>query len=180
MRISVNGGIFGGYHVSGIGNNKTGVSSHLTGRAKSDQVVLSKQVLSVIEIQNRIRQIEQAKENANNSPEVQQLESMRKAMKALKACSKIAARIRAGDKVPLKDLQYLMKNDPQMYQMAMASRKPKENPKEWKSAIPKEEQAERQSEDGAEKQTGDVQVSTGTEGSSSGGSGVGTDGGGEK
>ena len=180
MRISGNGGIFGGYRVPGIGNNKTGVTSDLTGRAKSDQVVLSKQVLAVIEIQNRIRQIEQAKEDANNSPEMKQLESMMKFMKTLEACSKIAARIQAGDKVPLKDLQYLMEKDSQMYQMAMASRKPKENPKECKSAIPEEEQAEKKSEGDGEKQTGNVQASTGTDGYSSGDSGVGTEDGGEK
>ena len=65
---------------------------------------------------------------------------MQKTMEILKICNKIAARIRAGDHVPLKDLRYLMKHDVQAYQMAMVSRKPKEDPKEWESAIPNEEQ----------------------------------------
>lgn len=40
-------------------------------------------------------------------------------------CSKIAARIRAGDKVPLKDQQYLLKNNPDLYNLAMIARRAK-------------------------------------------------------
>ena len=72
---------------------------------------------------------------------------MRKTMQIMKICNKIAARIRAGDHVPLKDLRYLMKHDIRAYQMAMASRKPKEDPKEWESAIPKGEEEDKQSAD---------------------------------
>ena len=184
MKVNAAGGLFHSYGASGFGGDKAGVSSPLAGRAKSDQVTLSKQVLAVVQMQNRLRAIEQARENAENSPEAQALDSMRKAMKVMKACNKIAARIRAGDHVPLKDLRYLMKNDPQAYQMAMAARKPKEDPKKWESAIPKEEEQEtRQSADHAETQTDGVQASPGCECSSgmssdSGGTGTGTGGGG--
>ena len=109
MKINAAGGLSRGYFSSGFGGNKAETSSFLAGRAKSDQVTLSKQALAVVQMQNRIRAIEQAKENAENSPEAQVLDSMQKAMKILKICNKIAARIRAGDRVPLKDLRYLMK-----------------------------------------------------------------------
>lgn len=186
MKVNPAGDLFHGYRASGLGGNKAGVSSPLAGGAKRDQVTLSKQVLAVIQMQNRIRVMEQAKENAKNSPEAQALESMRKAMKVLKICNKIAARIRAGDNVPLKDLRYLMKNDPHAYQMAMASRKPKEDPKEWDSAIPKEEQEDGQSAEHAGGQTDGVQASAGCEcssgmasdGGSSGGTGAGASSGG--
>lgn len=186
MKVNAAGGLFCGYSASGLGANKTGVLSPLVGRAKSDQVTLSKQVLAVVQMQNRMKVIEQARENAENSPEAQVLDSMRKAMKVLKICNKIAARIRAGDHVPLKDLRYLMKHDPQAYQMALASRKPKEDPKKWESAIPKEEQENEQSAHHTGGQTDGVQTSSGPDcssgmssnGGSSGGSGTGTSSGG--
>lgn len=140
MNVNAAGGLFRGYCVPAAAGKKAGASSPLADRAKSDQVTLSKQVLAVVQMQNRLRAIEQAKEQAKNAPEAQVLDSMRKAMKVLKICNKIAARVRAGDHVPLEDLRYLMKHDVQAYQMAMASRKPKEDPKEWESAIPNEEQ----------------------------------------
>ncbi len=160
MKINAAGGLSRGYFASGSGGNKAETSSSLAGRAKSDQVTLSKQVLAVVQMQNRIRAIEQARENAENSPEAQVLDGMQKAMKILKICNKIAARIRAGDRVPLKDLRYLMKHDSRAYQMAMAARKPKEDPKEWESAIPKEKQEQGPSADYAEGQTGGAQTSS--------------------
>lgn len=182
MRINAVGGLFRGYCDAGFGGNKAGISSPFEGHAKSDQLTLSKQALSLIQMQSKIREIEQAKENAENCSETHMLESMKKAMDVLKTCSTIAARVRAGDKVPLKDLRYLMDNDPQGYQLAMASRKPKVNPKEWKSAIPEEKQEERKSDgDGStEVQADGVQTSPDAEGPigmSSSGTEAGTEGG---
>ena len=54
-------------------------------------------------------------------------------------CMKIAARIRKGDKVPIKDLRYLLKKDPQLYQMAMINKQPNDNPKKWKQLSPDED-----------------------------------------
>lgn len=142
MRINTIDSMVRGNQIFGFGGSRAEKPSSLLGRVKGDQLTLSEQVLAIIQHQNKIREIE---ERAGNSPEAQAVDNLSKAMKVLKVCSKIAARIRAGDKVPLKDLQYLMRNDPQAYRMAMASRKPKDAPKEWESAVPKDEQAERQS-----------------------------------
>ncbi|HIW84680.1 MAG TPA: hypothetical protein H9873_10215 [Candidatus Dorea gallistercoris] len=183
MKINMTGSLFRGYRTSVLGGTGIEAPSSLLGRAKSDQLTISKQVLAMLETQNRIREME---ERLGNSPESQTLDTMSKAMKTLKTCSTIAARIKAGDKVPLKDLQYLMRNDPQAYHLAMAARKPKENPKEWDSAVPKEEQEEcRTTRDTLERADG-AQASTETEGSSwtssggdfSGGTGAGANGGG--
>lgn len=160
MKVNGTGGLFYGYRASGSAGNKAGVSSPLASDAKSDQVTLSKQVLAVVQMQNRLRAIEQARENAENSPEAQALDTMRKTMQIMKICNKIAARIRAGDHVPLKDLRYLMKHDIRAYQMAMASRKPKEDPKEWESAIPKGEEEDKQSADRVGEQTDGISTSS--------------------
>ena len=147
-------------------------------RASRDQVTLSKQVLAVVQMQNRLRAIEQAREDAKNSPEAQALESMRKALEVMKVCNKIAARIRAGDTVPLKDLRYLMKHDMRAYQLAMASRKPKEDPKKWDSAVPRAEQENRQAAAPAVGAADGAQACAGSECSSGGPSAGGTDTGG--
>lgn len=166
MKVNGTSGLFYGYRTSGSAGKKVGVSSPLSRGAKSDQVTLSKQVLAVVQAQNRFRAIEQARENAENSPEAQALDTLRKTMKIMKICNKIAARIRAGDHVPLKDLRYLMKHDIRSYQMAMAARRPKEDPKKWESAIPKDEEENKQWVDHEAGQADGVSASTGSECSS--------------
>lgn len=166
VKINVSGGLFHNYRASGFGENKAETSSLLAGGAKKDRLTLSGQVLAVIQMHNRIREIEQAKENARNSPEAKMLDNMKKAMSVLKTCTRIAARIQAGDKVPLKDLRYLMQHDPQAYHMAMASRKPKENPKECESAVPKGEQDERPAKGDAAGPADGIPVTSDAEGAS--------------
>ena len=119
VKINAAGGLFRGYSMSGFCGNEAVASTPLPGRAKCDQLTLSKQVLTAIQARNKIRELEQAEKDACSSPEVQMFNSTKKAVKILKICSKIAARIQAGDNVPLKDLQYLMKNNPLAYKMAM-------------------------------------------------------------
>ena len=92
MKVNGTGGLFYGYYTSGLAGKKGGVSSPLSHDAKSDQVTLSKQVLAVVQAQNRLRAMEQARKDAENSPEAQALDSMQKTMKIMKICSKIAAR----------------------------------------------------------------------------------------
>lgn len=76
------------------------------------------------------QQIAQANEQATASAEAQneQFETMNR-------CSKIAANVMSGKKVPLKDLQYLMKHDSKLYQMAMAMRRPPKDDKECDSVL---------------------------------------------
>lgn len=44
-------------------------------------------------------------------------------------CARIAARIRAGDRVPMKDRRYLKARDPLQYAMATLMQKPNDDPK---------------------------------------------------
>lgn len=151
---------YSNYRTSGSAGKAAGVSSSLSRSVKNDQVTLSKQVLAVIQLQNRLKAIEQARVDAENSPEAQVLDSMQKTMKIMKICNKIAARVRAGDRVPLKDLRYLMKHDIRSYQMAMAARKPKEDPKKWESAIPKGEEDNSQRVDYKVGQSDEISISS--------------------
>lgn len=166
MKINGTNGLFYGYRTSGLAGKKAGAAAPLSPSVKSDQVTLSKQVLAMVQMQNRIKTIEQTRENAENSPEAQALDSMRKTFEIMKICGKIAARIRAGDRVPLKDLRYLMKHDIRSYQLAMAARKPKEDPKKWKSAIPKDAEQEEQTANCTGVQTSQGPAPTGCAGSS--------------
>ena len=81
-------------------------------------------------------------------------------MKTMERCHKIAARIMRGDKVPPQDEQYLMQNDPNGYKLAMAMRKPKKHPKEWKSVLEDEKKTEESSGEEAE-DSGEVSASDG-------------------
>ena len=164
VKINAAGGLFRGYSMSGFCGNEAVASTPLPGRAKCDQLTLSKQVLTAIQARNKIRELEQAEKDA---------------VKILKICSKIAARIQAGDNVPLKDLQYLMKNNPLAYKMAMASRKPKKDPKECESVVPKERLGEGQSDGdtgGRASSDGEGSFGISSAGGFSGGSGAGTGG----
>ena len=179
VKINAAGGLFRGYSMSGFCGNEAVASTPLPGRAKCDQLTLSKQVLTAIQARNKIRELEQAEKDACSSPEVQMFNSTKKAVKILKICSKIAARIQAGDKVPLKDLQYLMKNNPLAYKMAMASRKPKKDPKECECVVPKERLGEGQSDGdtgGRASSDGEGSFGISSAGGFSGGSGAGTGG----
>lgn len=69
-----------------------------------------------------------------------QIEAMKKQMKTLRQCAKIAASLREGDNVPPEDLRFLLRNNPRMYTLAMAMRKPKEDPEDCKSVLEKEEE----------------------------------------
>ena len=62
-------------------------------------------------------------------------DTLTEAAEARKLCAKIAARIRKGDKVPQKDMRYLLKTDPHLYQMTMIMRLEKEDPKKWDSLL---------------------------------------------
>lgn len=54
---------------------------------------------------------------------------MTKTQKIILQCAKIAAQIKKGNKVSIKDLQFLLKHDHQLYMLAMVSKQPNDNPK---------------------------------------------------
>ena len=109
---------------------------------QSDRVSISKEAVARLEEQNRrvMEQIQRAAENRTQEGTESMsggadLDGLGEAMKTMEKCHKIAARIMRGDKVPPEDEQYLMKNDPTGFKLAMAARRPKKKPKKWKSVL---------------------------------------------
>lgn len=119
---------------------------------KKDRMELSKAALSyvqsVAERQEKILQKQEAQKNklAQHDAISQQIaqaneqatataDAQNEQFKTMNRCSKIAANVMSGKKVPLKDLQYLMKHDSKLYQMAMAMRRPPKDDKECDSVL---------------------------------------------
>lgn len=107
---------------------------------RADRLALSQQALSFLEDYNR-QVAEKARQEAERkgSGEEELLEFLRKSSKMMDKCNQIAARVRAGDRVPPEDLQYLQNKDPDGYKLAIAMRKPKQDPKEYKSILDDED-----------------------------------------
>ncbi|MBR3840206.1 MAG: hypothetical protein IKM20_03620 [Erysipelotrichales bacterium] len=85
---------------------------------------------------------------AETSMLLQQLESAKKQADAMEEsfevianCMKIAMRILNGDEVPAKDAQYLMENDPDLYEMAVSMRQENDDPKRYDSVLEDEEES---------------------------------------
>lgn len=123
--------------------------------ARMDRLEISRQALSALQAQQeaqteRLRSILEKREEKDpllaqldqldgDEEESGQLDAMKDAIDALMKCMKIASRIMDGDNVPPKDQQYLMENQPDLYKMAVAMRRPKEDPKDWDSLLEDEE-----------------------------------------
>ena len=120
-----------------------------TGRQKEpvDKLTLSRQAVAFVEERSRnmwdeVREREQRRQSRMNSaaqPADGELGLLSQGLKMLEMCEKIAASIMRGDKVPLEDLRFLMKNDPDGYRLAMALRRHKEDPEEMDSVLEDEE-----------------------------------------
>ena len=116
----------------------------LGAQCRTDKLALSRQAVALLEERTRQEAQERArkqrdrmagKEESASSP----LDAAAKKLKVMRQCQKIAARIMAGDKVPPEDEKFLQESDPAGYQLAMAARKVKRDPKEWESALEKEQ-----------------------------------------
>lgn len=68
-----------------------------------------------------------------------ELDFLDKEMDIMRKCQKIAASIMKGDNVPPEDLIYLMEHDKEGYKMALALRKPKEDPEDCESVLDDED-----------------------------------------
>lgn len=115
-------------------------------RPAADRCTLSRQALSYLEQQNQLereleeRQARQRDRFGQVQDKSDELDMLSMGLKVLEACQKIAASLMKGDRVPLKDLKFLMENDPAGYKLAMALRKEKKDPEEVESVLEDEEQ----------------------------------------
>lgn len=119
-------------------------------QAPTDNLTLSRQALAYLEEQNRQRwekaqeklqrdmaQTENLLNGLDNAND--QIDAMTKALKVLLTCQKISASIIKGDNVPPEDIQYLIENDPEGYKMAIALRRPKDDPEDCESVLDDED-----------------------------------------
>ena len=107
-------------------------------RSQTDQVEWSEQAMDLLRQMARPPEEKSALECLLRPWEQEDDEAgsaLEETMKVMKACSKIAANIRSGDRVPPEDLRYLIKHDPKLYMMAMAAREMKEDPEKCKKVV---------------------------------------------
>lgn len=107
----------------------------------SDKCDISSEARAFIKMQNDLIEEKNALLELlcnENKEEKNDYDSMTKTQKIMMQCLKIAAQIKKGNKVSMKDLQYLLKHDHQLYMLAMVSKQPNNNPKKV-NRISKEE-----------------------------------------
>lgn len=121
--------------------------SKQTSSAKTDVMEWSQEAIEFLkskqeEMAESMRKKQKESENSfmgKTEDESSMLDALEKNLKMQQLCLKIASRIMKGDKVPPQDLEYLAQHDPNTFKMAMALRKPKKHPKEWKSVLEDED-----------------------------------------
>lgn len=119
-------------------------------KTPADRLTLSRQALDFVQEQNR-RMWEQAQEREQRrqsrmedslsalESSKQELDFLNKQTKVMNKCLKIAASIMKGNRVPPEDLEYLMKNDPEGYKLALAMCRENPDPKDEKSVLDEED-----------------------------------------
>lgn len=121
---------------------KTSVSS-----AKQDSIEWSKQAIEYVQ-RSQAEAMEQAQKKRQQpedslfssiEQEDEKTDLLAKQLRTQRLCMKIATRIMRGDRVPPEDMEYLAKNDPEGFKLAMAFRKPKKDPEDCKSVLKDED-----------------------------------------
>ena len=108
-------------------------------KPRRDKAAWSQEALAFLQELNRQDMEKQRKLLEAKKKGRGELDALTKALKTMDKCQKIAARIQRGDKVPPQDERYLMDHDPDGYKLALATREPKKNPKEWETVLEEED-----------------------------------------
>ena len=129
-------------------------------QAPADKVSLSRQALDWLEEQSqKMWEQNQSREQRQGGAygalraldsAGSELDLLSKAADVQDNCLKIAASIMRGDRVPPEDLEYLMKNDPEGYKLALALRREKEDPEDCESVLGNKEETGSAQESGGE------------------------------
>ena len=110
-----------------------------------DKLTLSRQAVAYVEEQSRkmwdeVREREQQRRSRMNAePSNGELDLLSQGLRVLELCQKIAASIMKGNRVPPEDLEFLMKNDPDGYRLAMALRRQNPDPEDEESVLTDED-----------------------------------------
>ena len=94
--------------------------------------------------QNELSMLEQQLENSK-----EQGEAAADSFETFSKCLTIAQRITRGDKVPLKDMKYLMEHEPDLYKQAILMRQPNSKPKEYDSVLDEDDTETKKEDSGA-------------------------------
>ena len=115
--------------------------------ALTDKMTLSQQAVEYIDRQREQLLRELAEHRAKQQgrwAEAQaksgELDLLSEGLKVLELCQKIAASIMKGNRVPPQDLEFLLKNDPDGYRLAMALRRHNPDPEDEESVLPDEDE----------------------------------------
>ncbi len=98
---------------------------------------------ALVEKQNELSMLEQQLENSK-----EQGEATADSFETFSKCLTIAQRITRGDKVPLKDMKYLMEHEPDLYKQAILMRQPNSKPKEYDSVLDEDDSENKTEESG--------------------------------
>lgn len=98
---------------------------------------------ALAEKQNELSMLEQQLENSK-----EQGEAAADSFETFSKCLTIAQRITRGDKVPLKDMKYLMEHEPDLYKQAILMRQPNNKPKEYDSVLDEDDSENKTEESG--------------------------------
>ncbi len=151
-------------------NTRKKAGAHETHGVKKDAIEWSRQAIEYMRQsqQEAMEQLQKKREEEillrDKEAKEKSLDALEKMLRAQDLCMKIAARIMRGDKVPPEDEKFLMENDPNGYKLAMACRKPKKHPKEWKSLLKDEDrQSKSETTDGSGESVSDTETTASTE-----------------
>ncbi len=113
----------------------------IKGKAFTDIIKEEEQLKRKQELERELKKQQKMEEQLKREAEAakKRMEAEQEALKIQMTCLKIAGRIIAGDKVPTKDHQYLVKHDSKLYGKALMMRVIKEEPKEYKQLSEEEE-----------------------------------------
>lgn len=139
---------------------------------ETDKLTLTRQAMEKLAAQSeRLQKLLEPEEPARQFPYLwdmdgeenghSELDAMEEGLKTMRRCMEIARRIMRGDKVPPEDERYLMENDPNGFKLAMAMRRPKKHPKEWKSVLEDEKKSEQSGEGGGKESVPAAEASGG-------------------
>lgn len=106
----------------------------MTAQEKEEQAVAEEKKKQA-QLQAQLSMYQQELEAAD-----EQAEAVEESFSTFGKCMRIAMRITNGDKVPLKDIDFLMEHEPDLYKQAIIMRRPNDEPKEWESVLDEDDE----------------------------------------
>lgn len=139
---------------------KTNVAgkSEKSGKAKTDTLTLTAEARKFLDTQKELENAEKMKKKQPKDDLERFIENLNKKDDDEKSsrfldmakCMKIARRILNGDKVPLKDMRFLARKDPDLYKMALTFKRHNPEPKKYKTVLDEGDEESNETENSGE------------------------------